>query len=349
MYSRISSLRFLSVLALVISSGGLLSADVVETANGSRLVGTVVSASDGELVFQTDYAGEITLDQSTIVSISTDSPVAVRLDSGTRVDGVISGSAAGLSVAAPEGTVGTSVGAIAAIWAAGEIDPAVAALQRHWAYEAAVDVTGRSGNKSQFGSTVGFRAVLDGVDDKLVLATSYNRQESDGRKSADAFRASIDYSQKFQGENSWYVRDEGGFDRIRDIQFYNVAAAGLGRTFIDQPKHELTGRVGLSYRAENYRNPATRDLSTMGLDVGLEHMLEFDSSRLINRIAYIPSFDDFANYRVTHESTYEIPLSNPAWKLRLGVLNDYQSKPEGGLERLDTTYYTRLVLNWGGE
>jgi len=30
----------------------------------------------------------------------------------------------------------------------------------------------------------------------------------------------------------------------------------------------------------------------------------------------------------------------------LGVTNDYTSRPGAGVERLDTTYFTRFVLNW---
>jgi hypothetical protein len=41
-----------------------------------------------------------------------------------------------------------------------------------------------------------------------------------------------------------------------------------------------------------------------------------------------------------------MPLANPAWKMRMGVSNDYNSKPPGRIERLDTAYFTRLVLTW---
>ena len=44
------------------------------------------------------------------------------------------------------------------------------------------------------------------------------------------------------------------------------------------------------------------------------------------------AFDDFANYRLTHETFYQIPLANPAWKLRLGVSNDYNSTPPAGAQ-----------------
>lgn len=47
-----------------------------------------------------------------------------------------------------------------------------------------------------------------------------------------------------------------------------------------------------------------------------------------------------------HDSGFEIPLSAGFWKLRLGLNNQYNSRPQPGREELDTTYYTRLVLNW---
>ena len=66
----------------------------------------------------------------------------------------------------------------------------------------------------------------------------------------------------------------------------------------------------------------------------------------MNRLSFVPPFDDFGNFRLTHESFYEIPLSIPAWKLRLGISNDYNSEPGAGVEELDTSYFTRLVLTW---
>jgi hypothetical protein len=66
----------------------------------------------------------------------------------------------------------------------------------------------------------------------------------------------------------------------------------------------------------------------------------------VNRLSIVPSFEDFANYRATHESFLELPLANPSWKLRLGLANDYNSKPGKGVEKMDTGYFTRLVLSW---
>jgi hypothetical protein len=323
-----------------------LSADMVETKNGARIVGKVLQIDAGSVVVDTDYAGKLVIKQSEVTAIATDAPVAVRLASGTRIDGRVSSAAGSLQVAGSDGTITTTVDKVAASWPAGGKDPEIAALERGWAYEASADVVGKSGNKSQLGTSAALRATLAGVSDKLVFYTVYDRQVTDGTKSADQFKAGVDYQSNFKGKNSWYVRDEGGFDRIKDIQFYDVAAFGLGYDLIKQPKHTLTGRFGLSYRNENYKNPLTTDVNTAGLDVGFNHSYEFGESSLVNRLAWVPSFNDFSNFRLTHESFYEVPLTLPEWKLRIGVSNDYNSKPGVGVDKMDTAYFTRFVLNW---
>lgn len=339
--------RALTALSLLITTASILSADVVETKDGARIVGKIVRIKDGAIAIDTSYAGTLAVKQSEVTSFSTETPIAVRLASGTRLDGTVAASPGGsLQINGADGTLTTNIGKVAAAWPAGGKDPEIAAMERHWSYEAAVDVAGKTGNSEQLGTAASVRATLKTTQDTLQFYSSYNRQVADGEKAADQFKAGVDYQNNFAGKLSWYVRDEGGFDRVKDIDLYNVAAAGLGYDVIKQPKHVLTTRVGLSFRYEGYKNPATADLKSAGMDFGLAHEFTFANSKLVNRLSYVPAFDDFANYRFEHESFYEIPLAIPSWKLRLGVSNDYNSKPGSGIERLDTSYFTRLVLNW---
>ena len=323
-----------------------LSADVVETKNGARIVGKVTKIDGGAVTVTTDFAGAVTIKQSEITGITTDGPVAVRLASGTRLEGKISSSAGALQIAGADGSISTTVDKVAASWAAGGKDPAIAALERGWAYEAAVDVAGKTGNKEQLGTGFSFRATLAGSQDTLQFYSAYDRQISDGVKSADQFKAGVDYANNFSGAKSWYVRDEAGFDRVKDIELYNVAAAGLGYDFIKEAKQLLTGRAGVSFRYAGYKNPRTEDVKSAGLDFGLAHRLQMENAVLVNRISYVPTFEDFSNFVLTHESSLELPLIGTQWKVRMGVANDYNSKPGRGVERLDTTYFTRLVLSW---
>ena len=339
-------LRSASAAMLFALSSAVLSADVVETKDGSRLVGTVTKIDGGNVTLSTAYAGAITIKQSDVVSISTDAPLAVRLASGTRIDGKVSTVGGAVKITGADGVISTSVDKVAASWAAGGTDPAIAALERGWAYEAAVDVSGKTGNKEQLGTGFSFRATLAGSRDTLQFYSAYDRQVSDGVKSADQFKAGLDYANNFSGRKSWYVRDEVGFDRVKDIELYNVAAAGFGYDFIKEAKQMLTGRAGLSFRYAGYKNPRTEDVKSAGMDFGLAHKLQLENAILRNTVTYVPAFDDVAVYVIAHESTLEMPLLSTQWKLRMGVANDFNSKPGRGVERLDTTYFTRLVLSW---
>lgn len=332
---------------LLLAAAARLTADVIETRNGARIVGKVAKIDAGSVYVATDFAGDLVIKQSEVTTITTDAPVAVRLASGTRLEGRVGPGADGaLVVTGTDATISTSVAKVAASWPAGAVDPAVAALARHWTYEATVDVQGKTGNREQLGTEAAFRAVLKTPQDTLQFYSDYNRQVSDGAKSADQLKVGVDYQNNFDQKLSWYARDEGGFDRIMDISFYDVAAAGLGYDLIHEAKHILTTRFGVSFRYDDYRNPATTDVDSAGLDFGINHEWTFGSSRLVNRLSYDPAFNNFSNFLVSHESFYEIPLANPEWKLRLGFSNEYNSKPGKGVEKLDTTYFTRLVLDW---
>jgi len=324
-----------------------LRADIVVTKDGARLVGKIKKIDGSNITLGTDYAGDIAIDQTKVESITMDDPLVIRLEGGTTMEGTVTTAASGqVVIAGADGTINTTVTKIAATWAPGGTDPAVAALQRKWSYEAAVDITGKNGNKEQLGTAVGLRATLTGTKDKLQFYTAYNRQETDGLKSADQFQAGIDYANNFKGHMSWYVRNEGGFDRIKDIELYNVSAAGIGYDFIKNARQEFTGRFGLSFRYEGYKNPLTEDVKSAGLDLGLRHVYHFHDMRMLNSLTFVPAFDDFGTYRAVHDSSFEMPLAAAKWKLRLGLNNDYNSEPGPGVEELDTTYYSRLILTW---
>ena len=63
---------------------------------------------------------------------------------------------------------------------------------------------------------------------------------------------------------------------------------------------------------------------------------------------HLPSFNDFSNYVILHESAVEMPIgTGEFWKLRFGIRNDYTSEPPNpALENHDWSYFTQLVLSW---
>jgi len=50
---------------------------------------------------------------------------------------------------------------------------------------------------------------------------------------------------------------------------------------------------------------------------------------------------------ITHGSALELPIKDgKAWRLRMGIKNDYTSKPPAGLTKLDTSYFSQFMFTW---
>jgi len=159
-----------------------------------RLVGKIIKITDGTITLATNYAGEIAIKQSEVTSLTTDDAVALRLASGTRIDGRVSTSAGKLQVAGKEGTVSTTIDKVAASWIAGAEDPQIVAARRHWTIETTADITGRQGNTESTGIGAGFVARLVSPHDVLKFYGSYDYATTTSAtgvktKSADATKA----------------------------------------------------------------------------------------------------------------------------------------------------------------
>jgi hypothetical protein len=335
------------LLGFALAGAAHLAADTVETRDGAKLVGKITKIDDGSVYLDTAYAGSLKIKQSEVTTIRTDNPLSVRLASGTRLEGTLSADAAGaLVVTGSDGSITTSVGKVAAVWPAGAKDPALVALERHWTYEATVDINGTTGNKDQLGTGAGFRAKLAGPDDALQYYTAYNRQETGGVESADQFKAGIDYADNFSDRSSWFVRDEGGFDRIMDVDFYDTAAFGYGYDLVKNSEDTLTARLGVAYRYTGYRDPLEPTVSSAAGDLEIVHDFKTKLWEIGNNLTVVPALNNLSDLLITQDSFFQIPLLNPNWKLRIGVANEYNGAPSPGFRRLDTSYYTRLILDW---
>ncbi len=323
-----------------------LRADLVETSGGARLVGHLTKIADGKVYLETGYAGPIVVDQAQVVRISTDGPVAVGLAGGKRYDGRLAGAGDSEQIATPTGLVTTKVAEIAATWTAGAVDPRTLQPRYHWTYEASVNVTGKSGNHSQFGSAYGVTATLKRARDSLTLSSAYDRQVTDGVKSADQFKGGVDYSDNYGDRSSWYARDEGGFDRIKELTLYDTAAVGAGYDLVKRARQTLTVRAGLAYRYDHFSVPTAPNVASAGLDLGLKHSVRFANAILTTTVAVVPAFDNLRDVLITHETDFDVPLAKSTWKLRLGLADNFVGRPPPGIKELDTTYFGSLVWDF---
>lgn len=341
---------------MVVALTTLAFADRIELADGSVINGKLLSAEGGKLKVETAFAGTIEIAQASVKTFSTDEAVNVGLAGGSQVLGKVEGTDAGIKVVATDGQMSAATTNVAAVWRQGEDSPdtkkhkaEIKASSRSWAYEASVAIAGRQGSTNKFAAAFGFKATLASAQDKLIFAlASENATDEDASgndvTTAERTFGGVDYSSFFSEKNGWYARTSLEKDAIKNLDLRSSSAFGLSRRLINNDKQNLEFRAGVSYLYDSYADNTT--FSSAGLDLAFLHTYNFPNSKLTNTITFTPAFKAFSNYRLHHESAWELPIGSSMWKLKLGVANDYNSKPPALTERLDTTYFTNLILNW---
>jgi len=339
-----------SAIALLLS-GVTFAADRIELTDGSLVYGKLLSAEGGKFKVETVFAGTIEIAQDKIKTFATEGAVNVGLAAGSTVLGKVEAVGGGIQVVAADGQMSSATAKVAAVWRVGADSPETRAAKeaaekakRKWKYEAALAINGRTGGAEKFAGAAGLKATLESSQDKLIFNLAAEKSQDNGVETANRQFAGVDYSSFFNPMSVWYARTSIEKDEIKQLDLRSSTAFGVGRKLIKKDLQDLELRAGFSYTYESYANGTKFD--SPGLDIALIHSYQFKNGKLSNAIGYTPAFKEFSNYRVHHETTYEIPLTASLWKLKLGLANDYISMPQPGVKRLDTLYFTSLILNW---
>lgn len=328
--------------------------DQIETSDGGIITGVIKQITDDTIILSTEYAGKITLQRDKVIGFTSEQPLSIRLNNGATVVGAVSHQQQGmLSINALETHSVTQFQDIAESWSPAEQDPEITRMEeaqqaamRKWSFEAGADIAGKKGNSDEFGAALTFAAKLAGQDDTLLFYGSLDQAEQDGVDSSDEIILGSEYTSYSNDPWGWYVRAEFEKDDFEDLRLRTLLGTGLNYRVFHSPEHSLELRSGVGYRHENFNDGTTEQSPT--LDFGLAHDWEFASwGRMTNHLTYTPAITDFDDYLITHDSGIEIPLGfSDYWQLRLGLRHKYKSMPVDDRKHLDTSYYSRLQLNW---
>lgn len=344
-------------------------ADVVKCKDGSVYVGTVENIEGGIITLSSasDDAGKTKIKQSEVVSISTEKSFFVRTADKNTVLGKITPSDTAGNVKIDGGDVlaDIEIGALSSTWLEGELSPeerVIADLtENKWSYGLGLSLLGKTGNSESLTLGVSAEAVRKTSDDSLKFYANYNygkTKETTGErewsKSAEDLHCGVDYQHDISPATFWYVREDLGFDRVKNIRFLSTSAAGVGYKILDESDWHFSVRGGLSYRYETYKDymhdgnwDDPDDTSAVGLDFGLHHDYAWDWGKIVTDITYTPAFEDFfGDYIATHETYIDFKVDGiDNMDIRVGMKNEYRAETTAE-EHLDTTYYAKVVFAW---
>lgn len=342
---------------LILSVASWAHADTVFTTDGSRLVGTIEKWADGKLVLVTEFAGKLEMDSGKIKAVETGGPFNVQFDSGDRLVGPIAVGAdeAGSVIHAAVGSVPVAPDRVVAGWPVGTESPEVAAVRAETAktaealkpkWNARLEAGGAmtDGNTDTLEGRGRFDVKRKTSDDLLHLYLAAKYAEQNDARTTNEYKGGILYENQISERWYWYTRLELEHDEFERLDLRATAAAGAGYYWLKKAEHELKTRLGFGYRHESFDDGITKNsaVTDLGLDyrVDVTPWLQFTHST-----TYSPDIEEFNDYRLFLDTALVFPFENKSVKLKLGMTNDYNSRPERGIERLDNTYYANLVFD----
>jgi putative salt-induced outer membrane protein len=196
-------------------------------------------------------------------------------------------------------------------------------------------------------SSVGMDFALDRKPEPwgLSLIARGNRADDQSVKTAENYvvsaRAMRALGKRWQafGGLAWAKDPFAGFDS------QSVASAGATYKAIEGERHLLSFDMGLAYTWED-RVPPQEDVDFAGGVLGLSWEWKLGaSSKLTERLVFLPNFDDTDDWRLNSITAIEAAV-NEWLALRFGFDIRHRNQPIGDADGTDTTSTASVVFNF---
>lgn len=250
--------RRLSMLALAFAAAALSASawgDTLYVQNGDRLTGTLVQVEGGIVAFDTEYAGELAVQQGQVRGIVTESSYAVRLGPGEIVTGrflvregeqllILDGSSMPLSVPAILAVARDA----SSLDAAGD-DATTDAKPAKKTWSATIDAGAsfRSGTTDTVDAHTALTLVRKQEHNTLTIDLSGIYGEVDSQIDTRRAKGEAKWQYYPRERLYWFGLAGAEHDAGRALQLRINTAFGIGYDFIAQEKRELSADVGLDY------------------------------------------------------------------------------------------------------
>jgi len=332
----------LTLAAAALSAGA--AADELLLKNGSRIIGTLVSAADGHIVFDTPFAGKIEVGDEDVERIATDESVTLRMQDGAvlREQRLVSTGEGAVALSADGSSIRFNPGEIAFVnpepWRIGE--------GYQWFGDANTALASEQGNTDTDKFNVDFESVWRGLADRYTLRGDYELGETEGDRNKNQWNLRGKYD-RFRRENAddyYGVQVAFAYDEFADIDLRTTTSLYIGRQFLESEFLTLAGEVGVARVDEQFDTAGQNDfwggnwelrvtvglLPWLDLEVGQVGVLNFDAADEL-----------LADTRVGVGFPAVMGI-----KSSIEALWEYDGGAVEGVDETDKTYTFRLGYEW---
>ena len=332
-------------LVLLMAFAGNAMADEMHLTNGSVLIGTLVSAEADVVVFDTPFAGKISVKEESIARMVTDSTVTLKMEDGQILRDREIDTSGGQLVASGGGDPDV-------LFAATDIElinpePWQLGDGYKWSgeFSAALE-TERGNSDSDEWDFIG-RTIWRSLTDRYTLRYNQELDENNGDKTTDNWTGQAKYDRFFKGhtENYWGLSARFEYDRFQDLDLRTTVGPYLGRRFLNTPNLTIVGELGPVYVDEQFDVAEDNDYPGALWDLNVtSEILGFGTTLYLEHdgILNMDSPDDLI---LNTRFGIKMPLIL-GFETRFEGLWEYDGGAQDDVDDLDETYNFRIGYTW---
>jgi len=318
-------------------------ADEVVFKNGDRLSGTVTELDAGKLRITGSVACDVVVDFVTVETLTTDAPIEIELNDGSRLTRRARG--------AEPGTVTTEAGPatvarVIPLSRIRRINPPKA----RWVASATAGGLVTRGNSETENFNIGIEGSRRTDKDRIGFSGGYyfGRQKNDNGSSetnTDSWFAAgkYDYFVTRRIFPTAGIRIER--DRIAELNLRLWPSAGVGIQWFESSDFNLSSEVGLSWVFEDFRNAdnAQHIASRLGYHVD---RVAGAWLTLFHNFELLPSVEDFSDFDLNLDLGARTRVTSSLFT-EFKVIWKFDTNPAPGAERSDQRYIVSLGWKLG--
>jgi hypothetical protein len=317
--------------------------DRIELMNGSVLMGSFIDADDGEIIFETDFAGRLTIDQSKVASMDVESTVTLQLEDGSVVE------TQRILVADQTLTLRGQEDATYAY----ALDQLMRINPEPWELGEGYRHTGNASTalSIQRGNTVidefdyRVESRWRGLRDRFTLNLNGEVREANRERTAENWSVEGRYDRFQVGDYYWGMSAVFEENRFADLDLRTSVGPYLGRALFESTPFVLEVETGLSYVIEDFGEDVDREYVGFTWNLRSESRYFGTDSRLYVDHRGVKNLDERNALILNTTFGLGFPLLGRLQGATEVVL-DYNSGAVEGTEELDQTYRFRLGYTW---
>ncbi len=215
-------------------------------------------------------------------------------------------------------------------------------ISRGWKNHAELGLNGSDGNSKTVAFQTGLEMKRKTDTYTLELDFDYRKATNRGETTEDNGRLNLDYDRLLK-DSKWSLFGKFGaeWDQFKAFDSRLNLNSGVGYHFIRNDDTTLVTRFGAG---------ASKEIGAPDDDWKAEAVFGLQAEHQLNRynkmkakVDYFPAWEDFSDYRMVSDVSWEILLDDSDnLSLKLGLTDRYDSTPQGALP--NDIFYSLLLL-----